>query len=421
MQVTCTVHVVYTLFLLHSNFILFQHKISSLQLTKYLNIHINNKQKVELNMHNNNKRRKRDNNYRLKQDVLLDFELCNSDKTDFFKNLKELYVEKSFCDVVFEINDGLRFQAHRIVLAASSGFLGGIIRSNDMQQCTNNEDQQIKIIHIREDGSLFKCCLDYIYGLPITIESSQIMPLLGLANKYSMISLRDQLADRLQSNLTVENSCVLFAAADTFGCICLREESLAKIFNNFAVASKTSAFNDLPYNLLILILSSDSILDCDESTIFEAAVRWISYNNNKNEIPNLNSNSNSNLLNNNNNNDDTIILSVLKTIRYALMDAGYLSDVIKCHPLMNTPERAYLLLEAFEYHALRAAGRIIIQSETTRCRKQSCTFSQSTPLDGHDDSVSALVATLDGKWLLSGSWDKNIKVHYVNINKFKYK
>jgi len=90
------------------------------------------------------------------------------------------------------------------------------------------------------------------------------------------------------------------------------------------------------------------------------------------------------------------------------MDAGYLSDVIKGHPLMSTPERANLLMEAFEHHALRAAGRPCVESVRTRPRKQSCSFSQSTLLNGHQDAVSALVSA--GDWLLSGSWDTSIKV-----------
>ena len=33
-----------------------------------------------------------------------------------------------------------------------------------------------------------------------------------------MLSLRDQLADRLDANLTVENCCAIFAAAGRFYC-----------------------------------------------------------------------------------------------------------------------------------------------------------------------------------------------------------
>jgi hypothetical protein len=45
--------------------------------------------------------------------------------------------------------------------------------------------------------------------------------------------------------------------------------------------------------------------------------------------------------------------SILRIIRFPLMDSCVLSDVIKNHPLMCGTDRVTLLLEAFEHHALR--------------------------------------------------------------------
>ena len=56
----------------------------------------------------------------------------------------------------------------------------------------------------------------------------------------------------------------------------------------------------------------------------------------------------------------------------------------------------------------RAAGRIGVESSRSKPRKQSCSFTRSTLLNGHQDAVSALVSL--GDWLISGSWDSSIKV-----------
>lgn len=71
-------------------------------------------------------------------------------------------------------------------------------------------------------------------------------------------------------------------------------------------------------------------------------------------------------------------------------------------------DRACLLLEAFEHHALKAAGRDGVSGRRVRPRRQSCVFLKSTLLDGHSDAVSALLNM--GDWLVSGSWDLNMKV-----------
>eukprot|EP01041_Mallomonas_annulata_P001883 gene1883-3651_t len=305
-------------------------------------------------MNSSSKRRKRSGT-QVKEEVELEFELESTDKIDFFRCLRDLYVKRALCDIVFKVNDNRQFEAHRVVLAASNNYFGALINSG-MQESDS------RLIHIKEDGDLFKTCLDFLYGLPIRIESSQVIPLLGLANSYSMINLRDQLADRLEANLTVENCCAIYAAA---------EHALSKVFNNFALASKTPAFSATRWLETMIVAdetakrTTDRVLDGDGRGA-EGVLG---------------------------------VLDVLRAVRYPLMDAGYLSDVIKGHHMMRTPERANLLMEAFEHHALRAAGRPGAETSRTRQRKQSCSFLQSTLLNGHQDS---------------GSWDTSIKVWDTN-------
>jgi hypothetical protein len=70
-----------------------------------------------------------------------------------------------------------------------------------------------EVIDIDGDAELFRYILDYLYGAPIEVPSSQIVPLLGLASSYSMIGMRDRLADMLGQNMTIDNCCAIFAAA----------------------------------------------------------------------------------------------------------------------------------------------------------------------------------------------------------------
>ena len=67
--------------------------------------------------------------------------------------------------MTFSVGD-VQFDAHRVVLAASTGFLGALVR-------TEMQERDRKVIDINEDPSLFKQCLDFLYGLPIRIHSSQ--------------------------------------------------------------------------------------------------------------------------------------------------------------------------------------------------------------------------------------------------------
>jgi BTB/POZ domain len=85
-------------------------------------------------------------------------------------------------------------------------FLGAMLVSGFRESGSSEVD-------IDCDPVLFRFILDYLYGAPIEVPSSLIVPLLGLASSYSMIGMRDRLADVLGQNLCIENSCAIFAAA----------------------------------------------------------------------------------------------------------------------------------------------------------------------------------------------------------------
>ena len=212
----------------------------------------------------------------------------------------------------------------------------------------------------------------------------------GLASLYSMSGLRSQLAQQLATRITLDNCCSLLTAADAYGCEELKRTTSEKLFSNFASVSKTTAFCELSIELIEDVLGSDDILDCDESLVFEAAVRWLGHTSCDGG------------------DRDAFGVRVLSLVRFPLIDSCLLSDVIKVHRLMQGHERAGLLLEAFEHHALKAAGRAGLKSPRTVARKQSCVFHRSTLLNGHTDAVSCLLSL--GDWLVSGSWDNNIKV-----------
>lgn len=199
-------------------------------------------------------------------------------------------------------------------------------------------------------------------------------------------SLKDQICEHMAPSITADTCCSIFSAADTFGCLELREQALTKLFNTFASAIKSQGFLEFTHDQVISVLGSDRVLDCDESVVFEAAVRWLQHSDDRYPFTE----------------------SILSVVRFPAMDPGYLSDVIKVHPIMTGVVPSRLLMEAFEHHALRASGREGLSISRTQPRKRSCSFNSATLLDGHQDAISALLVF--GDKLISGSWDSAVKV-----------
>jgi len=315
------------------------------------------------------------------------FQMLAKEQKDYFKRLRDFYDQQVLCDVVLRVG-GRDFKCHKSVLAGHQCFLGSLMT------CGMKEENQSTIeLELGDDAdpALFSVILDYMYGKQVQIDHSEVVNLLGLASRFQVSGLLEQACAALAGALDATNCAAIFAAADHFHCTALRQRAFQKIVTSFAVVCKTDGFKELDYRLLLMVVESDQILDCDESLVFEAAVRWVGHKEDERKQH---------------------VQNIIDHVRFPLMDAGYLSDVIKVHPFLNFPEASTLLMEAFEHQALVACGRTGAKAGTSsrrtlpRCR--SCSFKNATLLQEHNDAVSAL-CTVNGI-LVSGSWDTTIKV-----------
>ena len=132
-----------------------------------------------------NKRRKKCSGLDSETGVNCTFELDTAERINFFSSLtalyfpllqfwnnnffavcQDLYSTQSLCDIQFLV-DGLSYGAHRMVLVASGGYLGALVKSG-------MKESGLSTIEIKDDPILFKLCLDFLYGVPIDVESSQV-------------------------------------------------------------------------------------------------------------------------------------------------------------------------------------------------------------------------------------------------------
>ncbi len=194
-----------------------------------------------------------------------------------------------------------------------------------------SHDSETMPISLDVDPTHFKSVLRHIYGFSIEVNSANIVAMLALASSYSIAGLRNRLCEILAGNISVSNCAAIYSTADAFACLSLRKAAENLLASNFAAVSRTEGFLDLSVEMICGVLCSDNITDCDEAVVFEAAVRWLDHKKVDRE---------------------GLALQILSLVRFPLMDSCFLSDVIKPHPYMSTPDKASLLLEAFEHHAL---------------------------------------------------------------------
>lgn len=136
------------------------------------------------------------------------------------------------------------------------------------------------------------------------------------------------------------------------------------------IFNQSDGFLTLPASLVVEILESDR-LACDEGVIFYAAATWVEarLQQYSTAVPIRRRSKRvtgekrrrtiavAESLADDEDCEEAACDDVLRRVRYPIMDATFLADVVKPHPVMQTPTRKALVAEAFEHLALRAAGR----------------------------------------------------------------
>ena len=112
----------------------------------------------------------------------LDFS-CPNHASDLLLSLHSLLVDRLFCDVVFRLDDGVRFPAHRTVLSAASPYFKAMF-SNGLAETDNGKvggceggrgggatmEIELRII----SSEIFGAILEFIYTGQITLHEDNV-------------------------------------------------------------------------------------------------------------------------------------------------------------------------------------------------------------------------------------------------------
>lgn len=133
--------------------------------------------------------------------VWVQFETSNMREKQALKQITDLYVKQTYCDVQFLLKDDEHIGGHRYILMARSPVFAAMFK-NDMEETTTGE---VKIEDCEPD--IFKQLLHYIYSgrtsTPLTDAIAQ--SLFVLADKYDIQDLKKECVTFLLSCLRMDN------------------------------------------------------------------------------------------------------------------------------------------------------------------------------------------------------------------------
>ncbi|XP_078572542.1 kelch-like protein 20 isoform X2 [Branchiostoma floridae x Branchiostoma japonicum] len=173
-------------------------------------------------------------------------------------------------DVVLEV-EGRRFPCHRLVLSAASPYFRAMFTS-DMA-----ESRQKTVVLQDLDAGVFGEILSYIYSGTLHVSLDKVQPLYQAADLLQLDYVRDICSSYMAMNVEHSTCVDLYNFADVFSVGIVLRRCVEWIDINFTEFSFSEEFCSLSVNQLTEIISHGELDVKEETTVWEAVVRWVQH------------------------------------------------------------------------------------------------------------------------------------------------
>lgn len=239
-------------------------------------------------------------------DEFIMFDSGASLATTAFPNFEEIRRSGKLCDVVL-IAGGLRFSAHRVVLAATIPYFRAMF-TTEMAEC-QKEDIELPEL----DGDTLESLIAFAYTGRVRITSANVQSIMQAANFLQLNSIVDECCKFLQARFHVQNILGVRSFAIALGCISLVLSADRFLHKHFLLVSMGEEFLSLSVDEVVLLLSRDELFVDSEEQIFDAAMRWLQHDPSRAEYS----------------------ARVLVMVRLPLLKPHFIADRVASHPMIS--------------------------------------------------------------------------------------
>ncbi|XP_066279823.1 kelch repeat and BTB domain-containing protein 2-like [Branchiostoma lanceolatum] len=188
----------------------------------------------------------------------------------FIDTIGDLQKAEVLQDVVLEVEGG-RFPCHRLVLSAASPYFRAMFTSNMA------ESRQKTVVLQGLDAGIFGEILSYIYSGTLHVSLDKVLPLYQAADLLQLDYVRHTCSRYMAMNVERSTCVDLFKFADVFSVDIVLNRCLQCINMHFAKVASSEEFCSLSVNQLTKIISCDELDVQEETTVWEAVVRWVQH------------------------------------------------------------------------------------------------------------------------------------------------
>lgn len=158
-------------------------------------------------------------------------------------------------------------------------------------------------------GEMLSLLLEFIYTREMWLSEVNVLPIFEAADYLSLLKIRNKCCEFIENQIEEMNCLGVLRFAQDWFCPDLQRVAHTYITRNFVDVSKISEeMLELSLEEVASLFSDDELNVKNEEVVWEAALRWIKYNEPLRKVH---------------------IVDLLKTVRTGLMDTQYFMEKVK--------------------------------------------------------------------------------------------
>lgn len=224
---------------------------------------------------------------------------CEKHANKILGALNSIRKKRHFCDG-WVLIDGAEIPVQKGILAAASHYFRLVFdkendSSNSPDSTSSSADNRPGVVDLSPlqiTAETFEIILDYLYTSEIVVDEDNIQNILQAADLLLLVELKQACCEYLLKCITAQNCLGIMDFASRFNCSWVHLKSTQYLENNFRDISYYGEFLQLPVELLIPLLSMDTLQVRSEEDILYSILRWVMHDEEKRKshLPDLISN-----------------------------------------------------------------------------------------------------------------------------------